>query len=191
MRELNSNFGESAPIEKEISMPTRFVMVVSLLLATSTFRLSAAAAGISGSMIIAGNGPELPTTERLARAFEKGHLGSVVEIQWDQYEDAIEMVKLGQAHVAVTGQSDPDLTAIPIAWDGIAVVVGFANPVKEVTTQQVAAIFSGKVKRWAELGGPESEIQVIDRPQNQHIRYSFEEALGISVLWSRFLNQPR
>jgi phosphate transport system substrate-binding protein len=71
------------------------------------------------------------------------------------------------------------------------VVVGFANPVKEVTTQQVAAIFSGKVKRWAELGGPESEILVIDRPQNQHTRYSFEEALGISVLWGRFLNQPR
>jgi hypothetical protein len=32
-------------------------------------------------MIIAGNGPELPTIERLARAFEKGHLGSVVEIK--------------------------------------------------------------------------------------------------------------
>mgnify|MGYP000005810029 CR=1 FL=1 len=35
-------------------------------------------------------------------------------------------------------------TAIPIAWDGIAVVVDFTNPVKEVTTQQVAAIFSRK-----------------------------------------------
>jgi phosphate transport system substrate-binding protein len=155
------------------------VMVLSLFLATTTFLLSAAVAGASDLIIIAGNGPELPIIERLARAFEKSHLGSVVEIQWDQYEDSIEMVKSGQAHVAVTGQNAPDLTGTPIAWDGIAVVVDFANPVKEVTTQQVAAIFSGKVKRWADLGGPDIEIQLIDRPQNQHIRSSFEEMLGI------------
>lgn len=160
-------------------MPTRFVMVVSLLLATTTFRLSAAAAGISGSMIIAGNGPELPTIERLARAFEKGHLGSVVEIQWEQDSDPIELVKSGKVHLAVTGQTAPDLIAIPIAWDGIAVVVDSTNPVQEVTTQQVADIFAGKVKRWSALGGPDTTIQLIDRPQYQHIRHRFLEALGI------------
>jgi len=160
-------------------LSTRVVAVLSLLLATTTGLLAAAAPGIAGSMIIAGNGPELPTIERLARAFEKGHLGSVVEIQWEQDSDPIELVKSGKVHVAVAGQTDPDLTAIPIAWDGIAVVVDSTNPVKEVTTQQVADIFSGKVKRWSALGGPDTTIQLIDRPQYQHIRHRFLEALGI------------
>jgi phosphate transport system substrate-binding protein len=71
------------------------------------------------------------------------------------------------------------LMAIPIAWDGIAVVVDFTNPVTGLTRQQVAAVFTRAVTRWSQLGGPDIEIYPIDRPQNQHIRQSFEEALGI------------
>ncbi|MGH7232025.1 MAG: substrate-binding domain-containing protein [Nitrospiraceae bacterium] len=159
-------------------MPTRAVTALSLILVTA-MGPSAVIAGVTGSMIIAGNGPELRTIERLARAFEKAHLGTVVEIQWDQYEDPIAMVKSGEAHVAVTGRADPSLAVIPIAWDGIAVVVYIANPTKEVTTQQVAAIFSGKMKRWSELSGQATAIQLINRPPNQNIRESFEAALDI------------
>ena len=150
-----------------------------LILATTVGPVSATVAEVAGSMIIVGNGPELPTIERLARAFERRHVGSVVDIQWDQYSDPIALVRSGQAQVAVTGRAAPNLTAAPIAWDGIAVVVYSANPTKEVTTQQVAAIFSGKVTRWAELSGQGALIQLIDRPRNQNIRQSFEEVLGI------------
>ena len=40
------------------------------------------------------------------------------------------LVKSGEADMAVTGHFDTGLTATPIAWDGIAVVVDFTNPVK-------------------------------------------------------------
>ena len=159
-------------------MSTRAATAVSLLLVVPIVLLPAADAS-SSSITIAGNGPELPVIERLVRAFERGHLGSAVEIRWDLSSRPIDIVKSGEADFAVAGQTDPNLTAIPIAWDGIAVVVDFANPVKEVTAQQVAAVFSRQVTRWSDLGGPEIEIQLIDRPQNQHIRHSFEEALGI------------
>ena len=155
------------------------VIAVLNLIFAMTIETSVAFAGGSGSIIIAGNGPELGAIERLAWAFEKAHLGTFVEIQWDEYQDPIAMVKSGDAHVAVAGRVDRSLAAIPIAWDGIAVVVYSANPTKEVTTQQVAAIFSGQMKRWAELSGQETAIQVIDRPRNQNIRQSFEEVLGI------------
>ena len=134
---------------------------------------------LCGSMTIAGNGPELRTIEQLARAFEKRHLGSYVQVRWDLSSQPLELVKSGQADVAVTGHIEPSLTAIPIAWDGIAVVVDFTNPVTAMTRQQVAAIFTRDVTRWSQVGGPDIEIYPIDRPQNQHIRQSFEEALGI------------
>lgn len=159
-------------------MLTKAVTTLSLILAAMGL-CSGAFAGLSGSINVAGNGPELPTIERLARAFEKGNPGTFVDIQWDQNSDPIRMVKAGLAHVAVTGRADPNLAAIPIAWDGIAVVVYITNPTKEATTQQVAAVFSGKVKRWAELSGYETTIQLINRPANQDIRRSFEEALSI------------
>jgi phosphate transport system substrate-binding protein len=132
------------------------------------------------AITIAGNGPELRVVEQLTRAFEKKHLGTVVEIRWDPSFHPVAMVKSGEADFAVAGQVDPDLVAIPIAWDGIAVVVDFTNPVKEVTSQQVAAMFSGTVTRWADLGGTDNRIELIDRPPNQHIRGSFETILGIA-----------
>jgi phosphate transport system substrate-binding protein len=156
------------------------VIALLILILSAAVNLSAAIAGGLGSIIIAGNGPELGAIERLAHAFEKGHIGTVIEIQWDQYEDPIAMVKSGEAHIAVAGRADSSLAATPIAWDGIAVVVYSANPTKEVTSQQVAAIFSGKLKRWSELSGQETAIQLIDRPANQNIRQSFEVALGIA-----------
>ena len=134
---------------------------------------------LCGSITIAGNGPELPTIEQLARAFEKRHLGRYVQIRWDLSSQPFELVKSGEADVAVTGHIDTGLTATPIAWDGIVVVVDFTNPVKAVTRQEVAAIFTRVVTRWSQLGGPDIEIHPIDRPSNQHIRQSFEEALGI------------
>lgn len=155
----------------------RVVTVVSLVLAATA--VPAALPSLAGSMVIAGNGPELPTIEQLARAFEKGHLGAVVEVRWDFASHPVDRVRSGEADFAVTGQSDPTLVDIPIAWDGIAVVVYVANPTKKVSSQDVAAIFSGKVTRWAASGDQGTAIQLITRPPNQNIRHSFEETLGI------------
>lgn len=135
---------------------------------------------MSGAITIAGNGPELRVVEQLTRAFERSHLGTVIEIRWDPSFHPVNMVKSGEADFAVAGQTESELVAIPIAWDGIAVVVDFTNPVKEVTSRQVAAMFSGKVSRWSSLGGTDNRIEIIDRPPNQHIRGTFEAALGIA-----------
>jgi phosphate transport system substrate-binding protein len=153
--------------------------IAALLIASAVAVLPAAAGGVSGSMIIAGNGPELETIEHLVHAFEKRHLGTVVEIRWDPYTDPIKLINSGAAHMAVSGRPAPNLSARTIAWDGIAVVVYIGNPMKGVTTEQMSAIFSGKVRRWGELSGQDLAIQLIDRPQNQQIRQSFEESLGI------------
>jgi phosphate transport system substrate-binding protein len=155
------------------------IIFLSALLALADVFLSASEA-MAGAITIAGNGPELRVVEQLTRAFEKKYLGTVVEIRWDPSFHPVAMVKSGEADFAVAGQADPNLVAIPIAWDGIAVVVDFTNPVKEVTSQQIAAMFSGTVTRWADLGGTDNRIELIDRPPNQHIRGSFETVLGIA-----------
>ncbi len=152
-------------------------MIAALLVAMAV--LLPAVDAVCGSITIAGNGPELRTIEQLARAFEKRHVGSYVQIRWDPSSQPLELVKSGEADVAVTGHTDTGLTATPIAWDGIAVLVDFTNPVKAVTRKDVAAIFTRAVTQWSQLGGPDIEIHPIDRPANQHIRQSFEEALGI------------
>jgi phosphate transport system substrate-binding protein len=137
-------------------------------------------ADVAGSLTIAGNGPELRTIDSLARAFEKSNPRAYLDVVWDGNSKPVEMVKSGQAHIAVTGTEAPDLSATPIAWDGIGVLVHLSNLTKEITKQQVADIFSGKTTMWSELGGLETKILVIDRPRNQNIREAFESQLGIT-----------
>jgi len=161
-------------------MVARLVLSLSVNLLFSCGIASVALADIAGSLIIAGNGPELTTIEPLARAFEKANPRAYLDVVWDANSKPVEMVKSGQAQVAVTGTEAPGLSATPIAWDGIGVLVHLSNFTKEVTTQQVADIFSGKISLWAEVGGPETKILVIDRPRNQNIRDAFESQLGIT-----------
>ncbi|MEK6617727.1 MAG: substrate-binding domain-containing protein [Nitrospirota bacterium] len=161
-------------------MIVRVLTALVLLLSSVVAPLQVAGEGPSGSLAIAGNGPEMPMIEQLARAFEKANPRAYVDILWDENSKPIELVKSGQAQLAVAGREEPDLNATQIAWDGIAVMVNLANHMKEVTTQQVAEIFSGKVRFWSDLGGPETKILLIDRPRNRNIRDAFEQYLGIA-----------
>ncbi|MGH7205457.1 MAG: substrate-binding domain-containing protein [Nitrospiraceae bacterium] len=155
-------------------------MLSIFVIANALVPVSATSAGTLGGMVIAGYGPERPLIEKLAHTFEKANPGSVIDIRWDRNLKAIDMVKAGQAHIAVTGEEDSELTATPIGWDGIAVIVNFSNPVEEISSQQVAALFTGKVKSWSELGGADARVQLIRRPPNRNLNAGFEKTLGIA-----------
>lgn len=161
---------------------TRIATIPCMLVLMLQAPLSAQAteSGASGQLIIAGNGPEYMMIERLARAFEKANPRAYVDILWNEHSKPLEMVKSGQAHVAVAGKEEPDFKAMQIGWDGIAIMVNLSNHTKEVTTQQIADIFSGKVKFWSDLGGPDTKIMVIDRPRNRNIRDAFEQQIGLT-----------
>lgn len=62
-----------------------------------------------------------------------------------------------------------------VALDGLAVVVHKDNPISELTMDQLAAIFSGKVKNWKELGGADLNIVVLSREVNSGTHVYFKE----------------
>lgn len=157
--------------------PFKSELVILLLLMIAP---APALAEVSGSLVIAGNGPELSTIETLARAFEKANPRAYLDVLWDDNSKPVELLKAGHTQIAVTGSEEPGFASTQVGWDGIGILVHLSNFTKEVTKQQVADIFSGKVKEWSELGGPETKILLIDRPRNQNIREAFESQLGIA-----------
>ncbi len=50
-----------------------------------------------------------------------------------------------------------------VAIDGVCVVVHPSNPVKELSTEQVRDIYTGKIKNWKQVGGVDMPIVVISR----------------------------
>lgn len=62
-----------------------------------------------------------------------------------------------------------------IAMDGVCPIVHPSNPVNELTTAQVRAIYKGEIKNWKELGGVDMPIVVISRDTSSGTYESFNE----------------
>ncbi|MBN7770325.1 substrate-binding domain-containing protein [Marinobacter daepoensis] len=60
-----------------------------------------------------------------------------------------------------------DLTSLEsehvIAIDGLAVLVHPGNPINAMSIETLAKVFSGQIRNWAELGGPDQSIQLYAR----------------------------
>lgn len=62
-----------------------------------------------------------------------------------------------------------------VAMDGIAVIVHPANPVENLTLEQIRDIYTGKVTSWKELGGPDMKIVTISRDTNSGTFETFKK----------------
>ncbi len=63
-------------------------------------------------------------------------------------------------------------TEYKVALDGLSVYVSDSNPIKELTVEQVRLIFTGKIKNWKQVGGPDAPITVYSR-ENSSGTYEF------------------
>ena len=64
---------------------------------------------------------------------------------------------------------------IACAKDGLSVFLNKANPVNELTIDQLGAIFSGKITNWKQVGGPDAKIQLYGRESSSGTFEFFKE----------------
>ncbi len=63
-------------------------------------------------------------------------------------------------------------TEYKVALDGLSVFVHESSPVKELTLEQLRLIFTGKIKNWKQVGGPDARIVLYSR-ENSSGTYEF------------------
>ena len=83
--------------------------------------------------------------------------------------------ELKPEEIAMAKEKGFDPKQITVALDGLAVVVHPANPLSQLTMEQLAAIFSGKVTNWKEIGGADLDIVVLSREVNSGTHVYFKE----------------
>lgn len=76
-----------------------------------------------------------------------------------------------------------------IAVDSIVIVVHPESPIETITMAQLRGIYSGKITNWRELGGPDAQINVINRKQESGTRGEFERMVFGKGLSDGFGNQ--
>jgi phosphate transport system substrate-binding protein len=70
------------------------------------------------------------------------------------------------------------LTETVLAYDGIAIIVNPNNPVSDLSLEQIAAIYTGEITNWKDVGGNDAEIVLIGREAGSGTRDGFESITG-------------
>lgn len=71
------------------------------------------------------------------------------------------------------------LQIVEFAFDGIAIAVNPANPIEDITTEDLAKIFSGEITNWSQVGGNDADIIVVSREGASGTRGAFEELIEL------------
>lgn len=96
----------------------------------------------------------------------------------------IQAVQEGRCDIGLSSRALKDeekasgLTETVLAYDGIAMIVNPANTVEDLTVEQIAAIYTGEITNWSEVGGEDAEIVLIGREAGSGTRSGFEEITG-------------
>jgi phosphate transport system substrate-binding protein len=75
---------------------------------------------------------------------------------------------------------EADLQTHTIAYDGIAALVPADNPLSELSDDALRSIFTGEVRNWSELGGPDQPIVVVAKGEGRATSEVFNAYLGLT-----------
>lgn len=89
--------------------------------------------------------------------------------------NASRQIKTEEVEEAQSNGVEP--TEIIIARDAIAVIVNPDNPVNQLTLQQIADIYSGKITNWSDVGGEDRPIVKLSRETNSGTHVYFLETV--------------
>ena len=132
----------------------------------------------SRPLCIAGSTSVQPFAEKLAEIYMQRHPGVRVDVQGGGSSAGIYAATQGAADLGASSREllgkEKKLVEIPIAFDGIAVIVHPSNPLTTITLAEIRQIFSGAVNNWSFLKLPPHAIDLITREEGSGTREAFE-----------------
>lgn len=141
------------------------------LLATGALVLAGCSRDAGDRLVITGSSTIAPLVTVIAQAFESAHPGVKIDVQAGGSSRGVADVRQGLAGLGMVSRAlkaeERDLAATTIAHDGIAMIVHRDNPVAALTGGQIVAIYTGKVRNWKEVGGPDALITVVNKAEGR------------------------
>ena len=124
---------------------------------------------------------------QLAESFKAQHPGTTFDIAAEGSTTGIAAIIDGTAEIGMSSRrakssevgaataKGRNMKPVIVAYDGIAVIVNSANPVKALTKKQVEQIFAGDVADWNAVGGSGGKISIYTRNTSSGTYSEFKE----------------
>lgn len=138
------------------------------------------------NITIAGSTTIMPVSEKWAKNY-KDKTGIIVNVHGGGSTSGIKATKIGTADIGASSRElnskeKENLKQVVIGKDALAIIVNKSNPVNNLTIDEARAIFTGRISNWKELGGPDKQIQVVNRESGSGTRDLFTEIIMHIVL---------
>lgn len=147
---------------------------------------ASSAAALSGKLTLNGSTSMAKVCQALGEAFQAKYPGVTVEKGGTGSGDAAKAVSAGTALIGDLSrdmkpeEKPADYEIVQIATDGIAIAVNKDNKVSNLTSDQIAKIFSGTITNWKDVGGADQKITVLGREAASGTRDGFESMFKVA-----------
>ena len=137
-------------------------------------------AAVTGSVATDGSTSMEKVIGALGEAFMNNNSGASFTYNPTGSGSGIKAVLEGRCDIGLSSRALKDeekaegLVETVLAYDGIAMVVNPENPVSDLSLEQIAAIYTGEITNWKEVGGNDAEIVLIGREAGSGTRDGFE-----------------
>jgi len=139
---------------------------------------------LEGTLDIAGGTAHIPVMTQAAQDIMTFNPKVRITVAGGGSGVGVKQVGEGLAGIGNTGRPLKEkeveqygLKTFPFAIDGVALAVHPDNPVKSLTGEQVAKIYTGEIKDWKDLGGEPGAIDVYGREDGSGTRETFTDKL--------------
>lgn len=139
---------------------------------------------------VQGSDTLLPLTQRWAEAYTAAHPGVVIEVNGGGTGTGIAALLNRTADVATCSRRlrarevegivrafGARPREVAVALDAVVIHVHRSNSVPSLDLAQLAGIFSGRIRNWRELGGPDAPIVAYGRENSSGTYEYFKEAV--------------
>ena len=120
----------------------------------------------------------------LGESFMEANSGTTFTYNPTGSGSGIQAVSEGRCDIGLSSRALKDdekasgLKETIVALDGIAIIVNPQNPVKDLSLEQIAKIYTGEITNWKDVGGEDAEIVRIGREAGSGTRDGFESITG-------------
>jgi phosphate transport system substrate-binding protein len=157
-------------------------ILAALLLLFSCLSATLASCGkkeANNALCIAGSTSVQPFAEKLAEIYMRDHPQVRIDVQGGGSSAGVFAAEHGAADLGASSREligqEKELQEIPIAYDGIAIVVNKQNLLANLSLKQIRQIFQGEITDWGQFHLAPHPIHIITREEGSGTRNAFEE----------------
>ncbi len=130
-----------------------------------------AADQLTGKLVVTGASTLAPLIGEIGKRFESLYPAVRIDVQSGGSSRGVADARQGLADIGMVSRAmkedERDLSAFPVARDGVCPILHQENPVQALADEQVVAIYTGKITNWKAVGGTDAPITVVNKAEGR------------------------